>query len=80
MHRVCVRGLVRSGQVVLEAPLELPDGTAVELTVPESAVAAAPTKPPISPELIALIAGMWADRPEMADPEQWVRRMRGARE
>jgi hypothetical protein len=30
--------------------------------------------------IIREIAGMWAGRPEMADPEQWVRRQRGARE
>ncbi len=29
MNRVCVQGVVRNGQVVLDEPLGLPDGTAV---------------------------------------------------
>ena len=32
MHRVCVRGVVKDGQVVLEVPLNLPDGTFVTVT------------------------------------------------
>jgi hypothetical protein len=32
MQRFCVRGVVNGGQVVLEAPLEVPDGTEVTVT------------------------------------------------
>jgi hypothetical protein len=31
MQEFCVRGVVRGGQVVLEAPLDLPDGTVVRV-------------------------------------------------
>ena len=32
MQEFCVRGVVRGGQVVLEVPLDLPDGTVVRVT------------------------------------------------
>jgi hypothetical protein len=32
MQEFCVRGVVRGGQVVLEVPLDLPDGTVVSVT------------------------------------------------
>jgi hypothetical protein len=32
MEKLCVRGVVHDGQIVLEAPLSLPDGTAVTVT------------------------------------------------
>ena len=32
MDRFCVRGVVKAGQVVLEIPLNLPDGTFVTVT------------------------------------------------
>jgi hypothetical protein len=32
MQRLCVRGVVKGGQVVLEVPLDLPDGTDVTVT------------------------------------------------
>jgi hypothetical protein len=32
MQRFCVRGVVRGGQVVLEIPLDVPDGTEVTVT------------------------------------------------
>lgn len=32
MDRTWVQGVVRNGQVVLDAPLDLPDGTAVAVT------------------------------------------------
>jgi hypothetical protein len=32
MQRFCVHGVVRGGQVVLDVPLDLPDGTEVTVT------------------------------------------------
>lgn len=119
------QGVVRSGQVVFDTPLDLPDGTAV--TVSESGsngqplsderprlsreevaeldafmagwrdpadwpafqahlqqtygiVTNLPASQPVPAESPVTLAGMWAHRPEMADAEAWVRRLRGARE
>jgi hypothetical protein len=116
MRRFCVHGIVRGGQVILDIPLDLPDGTVVTVTDrdPDDVVTVGPTSPPspevvkrmilnllkrpdlmddpdwrakigagraaVPEELIERISGMWAHRPEMADPEEWVRRLRGNRE
>jgi hypothetical protein len=104
MQRFCVQGVVRGGQVVLDVPLELPDGTVVSVTNilapseeykrqlltmlnrldlmddPDWQSKAEPDRVAYTEKTILEMAGMWADRPEMADPEQWVRQQRGARD
>lgn len=102
MQRISVQGVVRGGQVVLEAPLDQPDGTVVTVTYsseeeykrnlltmlnrldlmndPDWKAKAEPDRVAHTEKLILEMAGMWADRPEMADPEAWVRQQRGARD
>ena len=50
MQRFNVQGVVRDGQVILEAPLDLPDGTAVTVTDhdPEDVEVIGPDDPPIT--------------------------------
>ena len=78
MIELRVRGRVRNGALELAEPLDLPDGIEVELTVREP-VQEQPAGLGASEPAVTL-AGLWAHRPEMADAEAWVRRLRGARE
>ena len=113
MYEFCVEGVVKGGQVVLEVPLNLPDGAVVVVVdhVPNDADIVGPKGPPppdvvkkmllrligrldllndsdwqskieadrvaTTEKLILQMAGMWADRPETADPDKWVRRQWG---
>ena len=45
MRRFCVHGVVRGGQVILDIPLDLPDGTVVSVTDsdPDDVVTVGPT-------------------------------------
>lgn len=38
-----IEGTVRNGTVILDPPVQLPDGTRVEVVVPENAAAGKPT-------------------------------------
>ena len=113
MYEFCVQGVVKGGQVVLEVPLDLPDGTVVFVAdhAPDDVEVVGPKGPPppevvkklflsimkrndlldepewratieadrvaATEKLILQMAGMWADRPETADPDKWVRRQWG---
>ena len=77
MESFWMQGVVKNGQVVLESPLDLPDGTVVTVEFdPQHDATAAK----LTPEFIRQLSGMWADRPEMSDPEAFVRKMRGSHE
>jgi hypothetical protein len=103
MTRFSVQGVVRNGQVVLEVPLNLPDGTVVTVTNyslaaseeykrnlltvinrldlmddPDWQAKAEPERVARTEKLILEMAGMWAGRPEMADPEAWLQQRRSA--
>jgi hypothetical protein len=67
-------GLVRNGQIVLDKPLTLPEGTPIvihvePLTLPEA-------KGPAMSFASLPFFGMWADREDMADSAAWVRKER----
>ena len=94
------RGIVKDGQVVLDEPLDLPDGTVVEVTArgddeaakrallgalnrldllndPDWRAKCEQDRIAVTEALIRETAGRWANRPETADPDKWVRRLWG---
>jgi hypothetical protein len=98
MEEFCVRGVVRGGQVVLDAPLDLPDGTVVAISelassppeadklkmltllnrldlldYPDWRQKVEPDRAAYFEKLVLEMAGMWADRDDLADPEAGVR-------
>lgn len=77
-----IQGVVKNGQVVLDAPLDLPDGTVVTVKDYDPEEEPRPIEPTtdLTDEFIQSLAGMWADRQDVGDPEAAVRKMRGRRE
>jgi hypothetical protein len=72
MRRFCVQGVIRDGQVVLEIPLDLPDGELVIVTdtPPDDVEFIGPTQPP-PPELVKkMILGL-AKRNDLLDDPDW---------
>lgn len=91
MNSVCAYGVVKDGRVVLDAPLPLADGTRVAVVEPASIDDGSPVGPgelfktederrEAAEKVILEMAGLWAARAEIADPEKWVRELRGAGE
>jgi hypothetical protein len=71
------RGKVRSGGIVFEEPLMLPEGTEVVVSIETLADEDEPTDATADEDFAALpFFGMWADREDMADSAAWVRQMR----
>ena len=56
MYEFCVQGVVKGGQVVLEVPLDLPDGTVVFVAdhAPDDVEVVGPKGPP-PPEVVKII-------------------------
>lgn len=72
---VIERGKVKQGQIVLEHPLELEEGTEVIVRVEPLSMQSEEVSS--SPNLKALeFFGMWADRDDMVDSVEWVRKER----
>ncbi|MDW8320015.1 MAG: hypothetical protein RMM08_01515 [Armatimonadota bacterium] len=72
---VVERGTVRQGQIVLEHPLELEEGT--EVIVRIETLSALPQEASVSRDLKSLrFFGIWADRHDMTDSVGWVREER----
>ena len=72
---VIERGKVRQGQIVLEHPLNLEEGTEVVVHIEPL--------PPFPPEAVAPsdlkaleFFGIWSSRDDMADSVDWVRKER----
>jgi hypothetical protein len=73
MATVQFPAVVVGGKIDVAGTVDVPDGTKVIVTIPE------PTPPEPLPELpdaLKPFIGMWADREDMADPVEWVRKMR----
>lgn len=72
---VIERGKVKQGQIVLEHPLELEEGTEVIVRIEPLSMQSEEVSS--SPNLKALeFFGMWADRDDMVDSVEWVRKQR----
>lgn len=72
---VIERGKVKQGQIVLEHPLELEEGTEVIVRIEPLSMQSEEVSS--SPNLKALeFFGMWADRDDMVDSVEWVRKER----
>ena len=71
-------GTVQDGRVMLQEPVDLPEGTRVVVTI--EPVKTLEQRVPTSEEIKEFRAepfhGMWADREEMDDSAAWVRRIR----
>jgi len=82
MDQFWVQGVVKNGQVVLENRLDLPDGTVVTVMNYDPDDDPRPVVPTsdLTPEFIQQLAGMWADRPELRDPQASNRKCRGGDE
>lgn len=76
MKRI-VQGTMQAGAIALSEPLDIPDGTAVEVSVE---VVKPPEAADQSDEVIDFASlpfhGMWADREDMQDSVAWVREQR----
>jgi hypothetical protein len=78
MEPLPAKGVVRNGQIVLEAPLDLPDGT--QVTVLEYDEADFPSEPkPLSPQEIKELFLALARRPDLADDPDWEQKLRSPR-
>ena len=81
MAVITARGKVREGRIEFPNPLELPEGTEVEVSIspveqPEAAPAST-SEAGCETDFARLpFFGMWADREDMADSVAWVRRQR----
>jgi hypothetical protein len=73
MATVQFPGVVVGGKIDVTGTIDVPDGTKVIVTIPEPTP---PGPPPELPEALQSVVGMWADREDMADPVEWVRKMR----
>jgi hypothetical protein len=71
------RGTVHGDEIVLEKPLDLPDGTEVLVHVQPAPAAVGEQSPLSAAEITALpFFGMWANRDDMGDSADWVREER----
>lgn len=67
-------GTIEGGQIILAHPLSLPEGTEVVIHIE---TAYSEPKPEIAEEFFSLpFFGMWADREDMNDSADWVRKER----
>ncbi|MBA4067803.1 MAG: hypothetical protein C0501_29715 [Isosphaera sp.] len=82
MERFWIQGVVRGGQVVLETPLALPDGTVVTVMDydpdddPRTIVPAGPYDPEDARRAVFASIG----RPELADDPDWMSKLGKPRE
>ena len=60
--------------MIPDAPIDLPDGTEVELQITTHKRLA--TEQPSYGAAIDSVFGMWRDREDMADSDAWVRKQR----
>ena len=75
------RGIIQNGSIHFAKPLPLPDGTEVEVQIEprnETVAAEDRTLPSGQSEDFAKLPffGMWADRDDISDSAEWVRRGR----
>lgn len=70
-------GIIQGSNIVLSEPLSLPEGAEVVVQI-EPVVASPQTENPVALEefLRQPCFGMWKNRAEMADSEDWVRKER----
>ena len=72
-------GTISNGGILLSAPVPIPEGSQVRVSIETIEPAALPpaASPADAPDLAGLhIFGMWADRTDMEDSADYVRRER----
>ncbi|MEW6237772.1 MAG: hypothetical protein AB1656_20490 [Candidatus Omnitrophota bacterium] len=71
------RGVIHGSNIILTEPLPLPEGAEVIIRI-ELANADRPDKPTLSLEEFKQLPcwGMWKDREDMANSEEWIRKER----
>lgn len=73
-------GKVQGGQIVFSKPLPLPEGIEVVVSVQPVETTPQPTPSEMDADFTSLsFFGMWADREEMSDSAEWVRKEREKR-
>jgi hypothetical protein len=79
---IVTRGVVRNGQVIVEQPIDLPDGSEVLITGGvQDRIAGDDNRPPTQAEIAAALAAMEALEPleiseqERAEAEAWERKV-----
>ena len=81
MERFWIQGVVKGGQVVLEQPLDLPDGTVVTVTDYDPDDDPRPSGPAVhDPEKARRALFAWIGRPELADDPDWSSKLEKPRE
>ena len=75
MAVLSVRGVVKSGQVVLASPLDLPDGTVVTVAECESAGAHLVASVQLTPAVLAELAAYWRREKTWEETEQRIREL-----
>jgi hypothetical protein len=78
MERIWVQGVVKNGQVVLDAPLNLPDGTAV--TVVDEVTPPATPKIVMTDEQFMEFTDFFTGKRSPAEWAEFVARIRGPKE
>jgi len=82
MERFWLQGVVKNGQVVLEQPLDLPDGTVVTVMDydPDDDPRPAAPMEPHDPVKARRALFEWIGRPELADDPDWKNKLRRGHE
>ncbi len=81
MEGFCIQGTVKNGQVVLEAPLDLPDGTVVTVEFdPDEEPRAQEIEGPVPPETRRAIMIGLTGRKDLANDPDWEKKLLKPRE
>ncbi len=70
------RGIVQGGHVIIPDPIDLPDGAEVVVLIASPPSPRSPTPEEIEQFDNLPARGMWADREDMGDTDEWLRKMR----
>ena len=70
------KGKISGAAIILPKSLPLPEGTEVTVRIETAATAASESGPSAADFSSLGFFGMWANRPDMADSAEWVRRQR----
>ena len=70
------RGVVQDGHVIVPDPVDLPDGTEVIVLISAGEHPRLPTPEEVEAFDNLPAHGMWADREDMGDTDEWLQKMR----
>lgn len=75
MSQAGASGIVRNGQVIVGKPLDLPDGSEVEITPREVPSVSPGTAGPLTAEILAELAAFWRREKTWDEAERRIREL-----